>query len=148
MDIILLEDVKTLGKKGDIVKVNDGYARNLIIPKNLGVEATAKNKNDLKLKQANDDKLAAEELQAAKEFKAEIESKKIQIAIKIGENGRTFGSISTKEIAAEAKTQLGYDLDKKKMQLNDAIKTVGFHTVPVRIHPKVTADLKVEVTEK
>lgn len=148
MDIILLEDVKTIGKKGEIVKVNDGYARNYIIPKKLGLEATAKNRNDLKLKQANDDKIAAEELQAAKLFKEEIEAKKIKIALKIGENGRTFGSVSTKEIAAAAKDQLGFDLDKKKMQLNDAIKTLGFHTVPVRIHPKVTAELKVEVTEK
>lgn len=147
MDIILLQDVKTLGKKGELVKVNDGYARNFIFPKKLGIEATNKNMNDLKLKKANDDKVALEQLNQAKDLAKEIETKEVHIKIKVGEGGRTFGSISTKEISAAVKDQLGYDLDKKKMQLIDPIKSIGNHSVPVKIHPSVTASLKVIVSE-
>lgn len=147
MKIILLEDVKTLGKKGEIVNVNDGYARNFIFPKKLGIEANAKNLNDLKLQNANKEKLAKEALEAAKEFAAKLEAGKVELKIKTGEGGRAFGSISTKEIAAEVKNQMGYDIDKKKIQLKDGIKSLGTFTVPVKLHPKVTAELKVIVTE-
>ena len=145
MEIVLLEDVKALGKKGQIVKVNDGYARNFIFKKNLGIEATPKNLNDLKLRQKNEDKVAAENLEAAREFAAEIAEKSVEMAIKAGQDGRVFGSVSTKEIAAAAKDQLGYDLDKKKMQLREPIKNLGTYMVPIRLHPKVTAELKVVV---
>lgn len=148
MKIILLQDVKSLGKKDAIVEVNDGYARNFIFKKNLGIEATPKNLNDLKLRQKNDDKVAAENLAAAKEFAAEIAEKSVEMAIKSGQDGRVFGSVSTKEIAAAAKDQLGYDLDKKKMQLKEPIKNLGTYMVPIRLHPKVTAELKVVVKEK
>lgn len=147
MKVILLEDVKALGKKGQIVNVNDGYARNFILPKKLGLEATNKNLNDLKLQNANQAKIAQETLDAAKELAGKIEAGKIEVKIKTGEGGRTFGSISTKEIAAEVKTQMGLEIDKKKVQLKDAIKTLGTHTVPVKLHPKVVAQLKVVVTE-
>ncbi|MDD3140988.1 MAG: 50S ribosomal protein L9 [Lachnospiraceae bacterium] len=147
MKVILLEDVKTLGKKGEIVDVNDGYARNFIFKKNLGLEATAKNLNDLKLKQANADKLTQEELEAAQELAKRIEAGKIELTIKTGEGGRTFGSISTKEIGAAVKEQMDIDIDKKKIQLKDAIKTLGTHAVPVKIHAKVNAELKVVVKE-
>ncbi len=147
MKIILLEDVKTLGKKGEIVNVNDGYARNFIFPKKLGIEANAKNLNDLKLQNANKEKLAKEALEAAKEFAAKLEAGKVELKIKTGEGGRAFGSVSTKEIAAEVKNQMGYDIDKKKIQLKDGIKSLGTFTVPVKLHPKVTAELKVIVTE-
>ncbi len=148
MEIILLEDVKTLGKKGDKVNVNDGYARNFILPKKLGIEATAKNLNDLKLKQQNADKVAQEKLDEAKAFAIEIGTKKVELAIKAGKDGRTFGSVSTKEIAAAAKEQLGYDIDKKKMQLADPIKSAGTFNVSVKLHPQVTAELKVHVSEE
>lgn len=148
MKVILLQDVKSLGKKDAIVEVNDGYARNFIFKKNLGIEATPKNLNDLKLRQKNDDKVAAENLAAAKEFAAEIAEKSVEMAIKSGQDGRVFGSVSTKEIAAAAKDQLGYDLDKKKMQLKEPIKNLGTYMVPIRLHPKVTAELKVVVKEK
>lgn len=148
MEIILLEDVKSLGKKGEKIKVNDGYARNFILPKKLGIEATAKNLNDLKLKNANEEKIAKEKLEEAKSLAAEIEKKKVELSIKAGKDGRAFGSVSTKEIAQAAKEQLGYDLDKKKMQLSDPIKSAGIFQVPVRIHPQVTAQLKVQVSEK
>ncbi len=145
MKVILLQDVKSLGKKDAIVEVNDGYARNFIFKKNLGIEATPKNLNDLKLRQKNEDKVAAENLEAAREFAAEIAEKSVKMAIKAGQDGRVFGSVSTKEIAAAAKDQLGYDLDKKKMQLREPIKNLGTYMVPIRLHPKVTAELKVVV---
>ena len=147
MKVILLEDVKSLGKKGQIVDVNDGYARNFILPKKLGLEATGKNLNDLKLKKANEEKVAQEQLDEAKALGAKIEAGKVELAIKVGEGGRTFGSVSTKEIAAAVKEQMGYDIDKKKIQLKDAIKTLGTHGVPVKLHPKVTVELKVVVRE-
>lgn len=147
MKVILLEDVKALGKRGEIVNVSDGYARNCILPKKLGLEATSKNLNDLKLKKANEAKVAQEQLEEAQALGKKIEAGKVELAIKVGEGGRAFGSVSSKEIAAAVKEQMGYDIDKKKIQLKDAIKTLGTHTVPVKLHPKVTADLKVIVTE-
>ena len=141
MKVILLEDVKALGKKGEIVNVNDGYARNFILPKKLGLEATGKNLNDLKLQKANVEKVAAEQLKEAQEFAKKIAAGSVELAIKFGEGGRAFGSVSSKEIAAAAKEQMGFDIDKKKIQLKDALKTVGTHEVPVKLHPKVTAEL-------
>lgn len=146
MEVILLEDVKNVGKKGEVVKVNDGYGRNVLIKKNQALEATGKNLNDLKLKKANDDKIAAENLAAAKELGKKIEGSEITITIKVGEGGKTFGSVSSKEIAEEVKKQLGFDVDKKKVQLKDAIKAVGTHEVKIKLHPQVTATLKVNVT--
>ena len=148
MKVILLEDVKSIGKKNEIVTVSDGYARNVIFKKNLGLEATPKNLNDLKLRQKNDDKVAAENLASAKAFSQELASKSVEIAIKVGQDGKVFGSVSTKEIATAAKEQLNYDLDKKKMQLKEPIKSVGTYMVPIRLHPKVTAELKVIVKGK
>ena len=147
MKVILLEDVKALGKKGEIVNVNDGYARNFILPKKLGLEATGKNLNDLKLQKANVEKVAAEQLKDAQEFAKKIAEGKVELAIKFGEGGRAFGSVSSKEIAAAAKEQLGFEIDKKKIQLKDALKTVGTHEVPIKLHPKVTAELKVIIKE-
>ncbi|MCI6164797.1 MAG: 50S ribosomal protein L9 [Lachnospira sp.] len=148
MEVILLEDVKTLGKKGQIVKINDGYARNYVLPKKLGLEATAKNLNDLKLQKARQAKEEAQELADAKALAVKIEEKAVTVSMKIGEGGRTFGAISTKEIAAEAKQQLGLDIDKKKMKLDEPIKTLGTHDVAVKLHKDVTATLKVKVVEK
>lgn len=147
MKVILLEDVKALGKKGEIVNVSDGYARNCILPKKLGLEATSKNLNDLKLKKANEARLAQEQLEEAQALGKKIEAGKVELAIKVGEGGRAFGSVSSKEIATAVKEQMGYDIDKKKIQLKDALKTLGTHTVQIKLHPKVTADLKVIVTE-
>ena len=147
MKVILLEDVKALGKKGEIVNVSDGYARNCIFPKKLGLEATSKNLNDLKLQKANEDKKAQALLDEAKELAKKVEAGKVTLSIKVGEGGRTFGSVSSKEIAAEVKKQMDLDIDKKKIQLKDSIKTLGTHEVPVKLHAKVTATLKVVVTE-
>ncbi|MEG1946876.1 MAG: 50S ribosomal protein L9 [Lachnospiraceae bacterium] len=149
MKVILLEDVKTLGKKGEMVTVNDGYARNMILPKKLGIEATTKNINDLKLQNQHSQKIAQENLDAAKVLGEEIGSKEITVTIKTGEGGKTFGSISTKEIAIAAKEQLELELDKKKMQIPDGgLKTLGIHEVKIKLHPKVTASLKVKVIEE
>ena len=147
MKVILLEDVKALGKKGQVVNVSDGYARNLLLPKKLGLEATGKNMNDLKLQKAHEDKVAQENLDAAKAFAEELKDKQVTVGIKVGEGGRTFGSISAKEIAEAAKAQLGYELDKKKLQLSAPIKELGTTMVPIKLHPKVTGELKVVVKE-
>ena len=147
MKVILLEDVKSLGKKGEVVNVNDGYARNYVLPKKLGLEANAKNLNDLKLEKARQAKQAAEELQEAKELAVKVEEKPVKLTMKTGEGGKTFGTISTKEISAEAKKQLGLDIDKKKMKLDEPIKTLGTHIVTVKLHKEVTAKLTVVVGE-
>ena len=148
MKVILTEDVKSLGKKGEIVEVSDGYARKFILKKKKGLEANSKNLNDLKLKKANDDKLAQEQYEAAKELGKKIEAGKVEMSIKTGEGGKAFGSIASKEIAAEVKEQMGLDVDKKKIQLKEAIKTLGTHNVPIKLHPKVTVELKVIVSEE
>lgn len=147
MQVILLEDVKALGKKGQIVNVNDGYARNFILPKKLGLEATNKNLNDLKLQKAKAERDAKEKLEAAQAFAEELKTKEVVVKIKTGENGKIFGSISSKEIAVAAKDQCGLDLDKKKFVLAEPIKALGVHMVKVKLHPQVTGELKVKVTE-
>lgn len=147
MKVILLEDVKSLGKKGQVVNVSDGYARNMLLPKKLGVEATTKNMNDLKLQKAHEEKVAQENLDAARAFADELKGKEVTVTIKVGEGGRAFGSISTKEISDAVKKQLGYDIDKKKMQLSAPIRELGTAMVPVKLHPKVTGELKVIVKE-
>lgn len=148
MKVILLEDVKALGKKGQIVDVSDGYARNAILPKKLGVEATPKNLNDLKLQNQHADKVAQENYENAQALAKKVETVKVVVKLKAGKDGKTFGSISTKEIAIAAKEQTGLELDKKKMQLNESIKNLGTYEVPVKLHPKVTAKLSVHVVEE
>lgn len=148
MKVILLQDVKSLGKKGDLVEVNAGYARNFILPKKLGIEATNKNINDLKLQKAHQDKVAAQQLADAKALAEEIEKMSIEVQMKVGEGGKTFGAISTKEIAAAAKDQLNLELDKKKISVDEPIKSLGVHNVKIKLHPKVVATLKVKVSEK
>lgn len=147
MEVILLEDVKSLGKKGEIVNVNEGYARNFILKKNLGIEATSKNMNDLKLQKKNEEKIAAQKLEDAKKLAAEVEEKFVTVTMKSGSNGRTFGSISTKEVAEAVKKQLGYDIDKKKMILDEPIRTLGTHIIQVKYHKDVVGKLEVRVKE-
>jgi len=125
MKVILLEDVKALGKKGQIVNVSDGYARNFIFKKNLGLEANGKNLNDLKLQKANAEKMAAQQLAAAKELAAKLEAASVTLSIKAGANGKTFGSVSSKEIGKAIEDQIGLEIDKKKLVLPEPIKTFG-----------------------
>lgn len=146
MEVILLEDVKSLGKKGEKHKVSDGYGRNLI-SKKLCLEATAKNLNDLKLQKKHEEKLALEKLEDAQALADSLKDKQIVLKIKAGENGKLFGAVSSKEIAKEINIQLGIEVDKKKIQLSEAIKTLGNHEVTIKIHPKVSASIVVKVTE-
>lgn len=148
MKVILLQDVKSLGEKGEIVNVNDGYARNFILPKKLGVEATGKNLNDLKLQKNNEKKVAQENLDAAKALAAKLAEGEVVLAIKVGEGGRAFGSVSSKEIAVAVKEQMGLELDKKKISLKEPVKSLGTHIVTVKLHPEVAAELKVSVKEE
>lgn len=145
MKVILLQDVKSLGKKGDMLDINDGYARNFVLPKKLGVEATDANRNTLKLQKANEEKKAKELLDAAKELAETIEKLSVTIKIKVGEGGRTFGAVTGKEIAQALKDTHNIDIDKKKIGLKDSIKSEGSFEAPIKLHPQVTATLRVNV---
>lgn len=147
MEVILLEDVKSLGKRGDIVKVSDGYARNFILPRKLGVEKTAKSLNELKQQKAAEEKRQQAIFEEAKALAAQLEAGSIMLKMKGGEGGRTFGSVSTKEITSAIKEQLKLEVDKKKLQLAEPIRNFGTYHVPVRLHPKVTAEVTVKVEE-
>ncbi|MCI5953255.1 MAG: 50S ribosomal protein L9 [Lachnospiraceae bacterium] len=147
MKIILLQDEKKLGKKGDVIEASEGYARNYILPKKIGVEATPKNMNDLKLQKANSEKIAQEQLDAAKTLAAELESKIVIVKIKAGEGGKAFGSVSSKEVVAALKEQHNIEIDKKKLQLPENLKNFGSYEVAVKLHPQVTGKLTVKVTE-
>ena len=141
MKIILLQDEKKLGKKGDIIEASEGYARNYILPKKIGVEATSKNMNDLKLQKANEEKVAQENLDAAKALAAELETKQVMVKIKAGEGGKTFGSVSSKEIATACKEQHGIEIDKKKIVLPESLKNFVSYEVTVKL---LGGELKIE----
>ena len=147
MKVILLADVKGVGKKGQEINASDGYARNFLIPKKLGMEVTASNLNDIKVKKQADDRRKAEELEEAKKTKEILEQNEVKIAVKTGENGKLFGSVTNKEIAQAIEKTSGVKVDKKKVELDDQIKMVGTRTVPVKLHPQVTAEVKVVITE-
>lgn len=148
MEVILLEDVKTVGKKGETVTVSDGYARNVLFRKNLALEANKKNINDLKLKKANEERKEAARIAEAEALAKDIKDKPVVVSIKCGEGGKTFGSVSTKEIAAAVNSQLGFDIDKKKMVLNDPIRALGVYRIPVKLYKNVTGELMVKVQEQ
>ena len=147
MKIILLQDEKKLCKKGDIIEASEGYARNYILPKKIGVEATSKNLNDLKLHKANEDRIAKEQLDAAKALAAELEPKQVIVKIKAGEGGRTFGSVSSKEIAAACMEQHNIEIDKKKILLPENLKNFGSYEISIKLHSQVTGKLTVKVVE-
>lgn len=148
MEIILLQDVKALGKKDQVVKVNDGYARNYIIPKKLGIEATRANLNSLKLQKANEERIAKQQLEDAKALADQLKGKSVEVRIRSGEGGRTFGSVSSKEISAAAKQQLGLELDKRKIQVEEPIRALGAYIVSIKLHKDVTGQLTVKVLEQ
>lgn len=147
MKVILLQDVKSLGKKDQVVDVNDGYARNFIFPKKLGIEATNQNMNNLKLQKQNEAKIAKENLEKAREFSKKLEELTVVVKMKAGEGGKAFGSVSSKEIAEEAKRQHGVEIDKKKIVLEDPIRTFGVFEINVKLHPEVVAKMHVKVEE-
>jgi large subunit ribosomal protein L9 len=148
MKIILLKDVRTLGKKGEIAEVSDGYANNYVIPKKIGIEANAKNVNDLKLKNANAEKVAAQQLADAESFAEKLKGTSVELHIKSGKDGKTFGSVSTKEIAEALSKQCGIEIDKKKIVLDEPIKALGSYEAGVKLHQKVTGKFTVKVTEE
>ena len=148
MKIILLQDEKKLGKKGDIIEASEGYARNYILPKKIGVEATPKNLNELKLHKANEEKKAKELLEQAQALSMDLEQKQVIVKIKAGEGGKTFGSVSTKEIGVALKEQHGIEVDKKKIQLAESLKNFGTYEVVIKLHPQVAAKLSVKVVEE
>lgn len=147
MKIILIQDVKKLGKKGEIIEASDGYARNYILPQKLGIEANSKNLNDLKLQKMKEEKDAQKLLDEAKELAEKIGEQSVAVKMKAGEGGKVFGSVSAKEIAEAMKKQNGLEIDKKKIQLQEPIRSFGVHEVGVKLHPQVTATLRVKVEE-
>ena len=147
MKVILLEDVKSLGRKGEVVNASDGYARNMLLPKKLAVAATDSNMQDLAAKKRGEEKLAKEQKEAAEALKANLEAKPVTVSIRVGESGKTFGSVSSKELAEAVKEQLGIEVDRKKMNLAQPIRELGTTTVEIRLHPQVSASLRVNVTE-
>lgn len=147
MKVILLEDVKSLGRKGEVVNASDGYARNMLLPKKLAVAATDSNMKDLAAKKRGEEKLAKEQKEAAEALKADLEAKPVTVLIRVGESGKTFGSVSSKELAEAVKEQLGIEVDRKKMNLAQPIRELGTTTVEIRLHPQVSASLRVNVTE-
>ncbi len=148
MKVILLQDVKGKGKKGDLIEANDSYARNVLIAKKLGVEATGAAMNDLKLRNAHEEKVAEENLESAKKLAEDLKEKTVTLSIKAGKDGKTFGSVSTKEISEAVKKQLDLELDKKKMVLPEPIKALGTYEVTVKLHREVTGTLRVKVVEE
>ena len=145
MKVILLKDVKSLGKKGEIVEVSEGYGRNFIIPTMVGVLADAKNLNTLKLQLQNAEKIAEEKLEEAQELKKKVEEVKLVFHMKAGKDGRAFGSISTKEVQEELKKQYDISIDKKKMELDVPMKNFGGYDIKVKLHKDVEACLHVSV---
>lgn len=148
MKVILLEDVKNVGKKGAIINAKDGYARNFLFPKNLAIEATDVNLKNLENAKKQKEAKEKEMLEEAKKLEEKLMQITIVIKTKTGENGKLFGSITTKELAEILEKEHGFEFDKKKLELDDAIKSVGEYFVKVRLHPMVNAKVKVIVTEK
>lgn len=148
MKVILNADVKGKGKKGDFVNVNDGYARNFLLPKGLAVEATAANLNDLKGKKEAENYRRQQDLESAMQTAEKLKTVAVELSAKAGGNGKLFGSVTSKDISEKLKYQHHIVIDKKKMILPDGIKSTGTHTVEIKLHPKVKAELKVVISEE
>ncbi|AEH49736.1 50S ribosomal protein L9 [Parageobacillus thermoglucosidasius] len=148
MKVIFLKDVKGKGKKGEIKNVADGYATNFLFKQGLAIEATPANIKALEAQKRKEQRQAEEELAKAKKLKEKLEQITVQLTAKAGEGGRLFGSITSKQIAEALQAQHQIKIDKRKIELEDAIRSLGFTNVPVKLHPEVTATLKVHVAEK
>lgn len=147
MKLILLEDVKSVGKKGDLINASEGYAKNFLLPKKLAVEATKSNLNDYELKQKADAKRRQEELEKAQETAVALKDKVVTIKVKTGGNGKLFGSVTNKEVADAIVEQTKLEIDKKKVSIGDPIKMVGERTAVVKLHPKVSAEVTIKIEE-
>ena len=146
MQIILLEDVKSLGKKGTVVKVNDSYGRNYIIPRKLGVEANAANLNDLKLQNANMEKLEAAKMASAREVKEKLDGRTFTVRIKAGKDGKTFGSVTGKEVDKAIMDEAKIEIDKKKIVM-EPVKALGEQHVKLKLHKDINAEILLKVEE-
>jgi large subunit ribosomal protein L9 len=147
MKVIFLKDVKGKGKKGEVKNVADGYAHNFLIKQGLAIEANNSNISTLEGQKKKEDKRAAEELAEAKKLGEQLEKITVELSAKAGDGGRLFGSITTKQIAEELQKKHGIKIDKRKMELSDAIRTLGHTKVPVKLHHEVLASLTVHVKE-
>ena len=147
MKVILLADIKGVGKKDEVINSSDGYARNFLFPKKLAVEATKSNLNDFELKQKAEAKRKKEELEQAQNMAKELENKTVTVKVKTGENGKLFGSVTNKEVAEEIVKQTGMEIDKKKVSIGDPIKMVGERTAVIKLHPKVSAEITIKIVE-
>jgi len=145
MKVILKEDVKALGKKGKVCEVSDGYARNFLVPRGLAVEATQGNVQDLAHKQKQEEQRKQKEKQNAIDLATRIESMEVILKVKVGDKGRLFGSVTSKEIAEILEKEYQLKIDKRKIELKDAIKAMGEHTITVKLHPEVSGNLKIKV---
>lgn len=148
MKVILLQDVLKVGKKGELIEVSDGYARNVLIKKKQAMEATKQSINELQIKNKAEEKRRQQELEEAKQLRDQIKEMQVTVSVKAGAGGKVFGSVSSSDIAAAAREQLKIDLNKKKIVLKENLKEVGEHKVALKIHPKVSAELKVIVTQE
>lgn len=147
MKLILLQDVKSVGKKGDLINASEGYAKNFLLPRKLAVEATKSNLNDYELKQKSEAKRKQEELDKAQAIAKALEEQVVTITVKTGGNGKLFGSVTNKEVADAIVEQTKQDIDKKKVSIGDPIKMVGERTATIKLHPKVTAEVTIKVVE-
>ncbi|WMI81514.1 50S ribosomal protein L9 [Anaerotignum sp. MB30-C6] len=147
MKVILLQDVKSVGKKGDLINASEGYAKNFLLPRKLAVEATKSNLNDYELKQKSEEKRKKEELDHARTIAEALKEQVVTIKVKTGGNGKLFGSVTNKEVADAIVEQTKQDIDKKKVSIGDPIKMLGERTATIKIHPKVTAEVTVKIVE-
>lgn len=147
MKVILLQDVKSVGKKGDLINASEGYAKNFLFPKKLAVEATKSNLNEYDLKQKSEAKRKQEELEKAQEIAETLKEQVVTIKVKTGGNGKLFGSVTNKEVADAIVEQTKQDIDKKKVSIGDPIKMVGERTATIKLHPKVTAEVTIKIVE-
>lgn len=147
MKVILLQDVKSVGKKGELVNASEGYAKNFLFPKKLAVEATKSNLNDFELKQKSEVKRKQEELESAQQMAEALKDQVVTIKVKTGGNGKLFGSVTNKEVADAIVEQTKQDIDKKKVSIGDPIKMVGERTATIKLHPKVTAEVTIKIIE-
>lgn len=148
MKVIFLKDVKNQGKKGEVKEVASGYAHNFLFKKGLAEEANAVNLKKLDAQKEEVRQQEADDLQAAKDLKAELEGKEVEIKTKAGEDGRLFGSVSSKQVIEAYQKQHGLKLDKRKLDMPDTFKSLGYHKVSIKLHSEVEAELKVHVVEQ
>lgn len=148
MKVILLKDVKGQGKKGDVVNVSVGYARNFLLKNNLAEEATKGNLQALKAKNRKDEEAEQREKDEAKQLEANLNNITVEIKAKAGERGRLFGSITNKQIATALQKDHGYKVDRRKIELEQPIRALGHTKIPVKLHPDVTGTINVHVSEK